>query len=53
MSIPGAFDTFVVAASEPYVEGMDLAAAMLPPATLAALGAQSDIETIGPPVNFL
>jgi mannose-6-phosphate isomerase-like protein (cupin superfamily) len=53
MSIPGAFDNFVVAASEPYVDGMDLVAAMLAPATLAALAAQSDIEGVGPPVNFL
>jgi mannose-6-phosphate isomerase-like protein (cupin superfamily) len=53
MSIPGAFDNFVVAASEPYVEGMDLAAAMPDPRRLAALAAQNEIATIGPPVNFL
>lgn len=53
MSIPGAFDTFVVATSQPYVEDMDLAAAKLAPEALAAIAAQHDIESIGPPVNFL
>lgn len=53
MSMPGAFDKFVVATSQPYVEDMDLAAAELPLAEWMAVAAQHDTEGVGPPVNFL